>query len=490
MAFSEFFCDPVNGANVNGGSDAGSPSMSDTAGTGTYSSVTHHYTSVATNGTVTVGQFISIYSGAATTPAFTSRITTVTGGGGVAWVITCSTTAKSGTEPATGSTYKAQVGGAWLGPNSAVNFPLDVLAAAMTNSAGNKPRVNLKNNGTYSITASILPSSAISNYVRIQGYTSSVGDGGRATIDGGTSGTSYTLLNFSNVGNQCELVDLIFQNNGATGSANGVATTTGGGAAKIRVARCVFHDFRGYGLSFGGGGTGWIVEECEFYNCNQSNTASQGALDLTGGTPAYVHRTIFHDNSGSGSWGARAISFVKFDQCVFDTNGAGGLQATAVNSWVTNCDFYNNGSDGIATATGATAGTLIVENSNFVKNGGWGINVPSTGAASVIIRNCGFGAGTQVNTSGNVSAAGSAAMNIDEIGHVDYASGVTPWVDPANGDFRINLAAAKGVGRGAFTETQASYAGTIGYPDIGAAQHQEMPGGSPIVGSSIVRALP
>lgn len=46
----------------------------------------------------------------------------------------------------------------------------------------------------------------------------------------------------------------------------------------------------------------------------------------------------------------------------------------------------------------------------------------------------------------------------------------TPWIDPANGDFRINLAAAKGTGRGNFTETQASYTGTVAYPDIGAGQ--------------------
>jgi hypothetical protein len=64
-----------------------------------------------------------------------------------------------------------------------------------------------------------------------------------------------------------------------------------------------------------------------------------------------------------------------------------------------------------------------------------------------------------------------------ESGTVTYANDVTPWVDPANGDFRINLAAAKGAGRGTFTQTAASYTGTIGYPDIGAAQHLEASAG-------------
>ena len=58
-------------------------------------------------------------------------------------------------------------------------------------------------------------------------------------------------------------------------------------------------------------------------------------------------------------------------------------------------------------------------------------------------------------------------------GAVTYASNATPWVDPANGDFRTNLPAAMNAGRGAFTETAASYAGAVGYPDIGAAMHKD-----------------
>ena len=38
-----------------------------------------------------------------------------------------------------------------------------------------------------------------------------------------------------------------------------------------------------------------------------------------------------------------------------------------------------------------------------------------------------------------------------------------------NGDFRINLTAAKGTGRGTYMQTAASYTGTVGYPDVGAA---------------------
>jgi hypothetical protein len=71
------------------------------------------------------------------------------------------------------------------------------------------------------------------------------------------------------------------------------------------------------------------------------------------------------------------------------------------------------------------------------------------------------------------------------IGSVTYATDVTPWVDPTNGDFRINLAAAKGTGRGTFTQTASSYAGTVGYPDIGAAQSTGGGSGGAIGGGNL-----
>jgi hypothetical protein len=103
-------------------------------------------------------------------------------------------------------------------------------------------------------------------------------------------------------------------------------------------------------------------------------------------------------------------------------------------------------------------------NCNFVKNGGWGVN---GSAVNTLLVNCGFGSGTQANASGTSTQA-------IEQNSVTYASGATPWNDPANGDFRIVAAAARAAGVGTFTQTQASYSGTVGYPDIGAAQHKEL----------------
>jgi len=136
------------------------------------------------------------------------------------------------------------------------------------------------------------------------------------------------------------------------------------------------------------------------------------------------------------------------------------------------CEFYNNAAAGID-LTGSTASTsLIVENSNFLKNGTFGITSSGSALRNGQIVNCGFGSGTQTNASGGL-AANLGGINVS--GTITYAANVTPWVDPANGDFTINLAVAQNGGRGKFTATAAGYGGTIGYPDIGAATHTNTP---------------
>ena len=144
----------------------------------------------------------------------------------------------------------------------------------------------------------------------------------------------------------------------------------------------------------------------------------------------------------------------------------------------------NNVKDGISFRGGSINEGALIENCNFTTNANWGINNGSTGTSTVnaIVFNCGFGAGTQANTSGDISLPNNCIV----VGTVNYASNVTPWNAPATGDFTITLAAAKNAGRGTFTETQASYTGTVGKPDIGAAQAAAGGGGGPIGVSGVM----
>jgi hypothetical protein len=456
VAYTEFYCDAAAGANINAGDKTANGVVTST--NGAWSTVTNIFT--ATAGTpfsgVSVGDFASVYNDGATVAVYIARVTAI-GGGGL--TLTLSTTAISGTAPTTSATGRScTTGGAWKGPSGAVGHPFDFVENTLTNSSGNPPRVNLKNGTNYAITATI--NQGFPGPMVFQGYTATAGDGGRAIIDGGATGTSFTLLDTVFGNNYVVKRDLIFQNNGDTGASPGASDDAVGGAYD----RCVFNSLRSRGLLITNQQVN--VSECEFYACNQNNDAV-AALQILSGS---VDRCFFHDNTGDTA-GARVATSGSFVSCVFDSNG-GGLfcDSPGTTVLVKNCDFYNQDATGIE-ITAAT--TFRIENCNFIKNGTYGIL--NSGDGVMAVRNCGFGAGTQANTSGTINA--SAGTAFEESGNVTYVSNVTPWVDPANGDFRITLTAAKGAGRGSFTQTAASYTGTIGYPDIGAAQHLESASG-------------
>jgi len=463
MPFTEFYTDFTNGSNVNAGSTT-SGTATYTATNGGWNSGTGVFTPTSgdPSATVSVGDFASVYLDAATLAVFVGRVTAVS-----STTITVSTTAKSGTAPTTGgSGLTCKVGGCWKGPNAAIGFPFNFAAAAMTDSSANPCRVNFKNNAIYSITAAM--TQTLLGNLAFQGYSATAGDGGRAIIDGGTSGSSYVLLTISGLIGLTR--DLIFQNNGATGSADGVSVT----GTRQMMSGCVFNSIRGSGLAFSGSAS-TILSEIEAYACNQSNTSGKGGLDLAGSAVMYGTRLIAHDNAGNNSFGIRLGSaFSILDDVIVETNGGAGIVLSSVNGVyvLNNVDAYSNGGSGVlANSIGNIS--LQIENSNLVKNGAYGIDVSAISSLSnVLLRNNGYGAGTQANTSGNIISG----INLVSENAVTYASNVTPWVDPANGDFRINLAAAKNTGRGAFTQTASSYAGAIGYPDIGAAQAQSAGG--------------
>ncbi len=459
MAFTEFCC-RSGGSNLNAGTRTGNSTEPGTAADFTYASgtwvgATNTFTVASGNPStdgVAANNFVSLYPDGSTVTGYLARVASVT-----ATTIVLSSSVFVGTKPADGtSTRTIKVGGAWKGPNAAENFQFNFLTKFLTTTtATDTPRVNLKNDANYNVTAAVVHSAAPDALV-FQGYATSYGDLGRFTLDGGTTGASYALLTLSAA--NTALRDAIIQNNGSTGSASGLSIT----GNSSTVERVVVNNVCGHGIE---GNSSVNLDECETYLCNKNNTANKAGISLS--SPyAQARNCISHDNAGTNSSGFRLTDAGYLVGCIADTNGGAGFRAAGGDiSIFSNCDAYNNSGDGIV-----VAGPALVVNSNFLKNGGYGINCAvSVNSRSV---NCGFGAGTQANSSGTTNG------RIEQSGAVNYATGVTPWTDHANGDFRINLAAAKGAGRGAFTQTQASYAGTIAYPDIGAAQHQDTGGSS------------
>lgn len=471
MAFTEFFC-RSGGSNLNGG---GLASGAEPLTTPVYSGVgdsdgTNVFTpsdGSTPASTVTVGDFASVYvTSGATVATFIGRVTQVNAGANGA--ITVSTTAKTGTFPSASAgahTITCKVGGAWSGPATTVSFPFGFLAAATTNSSGDIPRINFKNDATYSITAAM--THGVAGPIRFQGYTTNANDGGKAIIDGGTTGASYVLLTYSS--SYSFTCDMIFQNNGATTNATGVSIT----GSPHCFLRCVVNNVRGNGFS----STATVFfYECEAYACDATNDVSKSGFDSTGSTT--FCRCISHDNVPAGggngfSYNGTSGTHMTLIDCIAESNTGAGFRfpgGAGGEISIINTDFYNNGTDGIRITAGAGNTALInVDSCNFIKNTGYGVNGAGGGTRFGRIVNCGFGNGTQANTLGTTNVISS----LEVLGSVTYPANVTPWVDPANGDFRINLAQAKGAGHGSFTETATSYAGTIGYPDIGAAQHKD-----------------
>jgi hypothetical protein len=473
MAFTELYCRAADGSNLNSGS-TNTAAASLTYASGSWVSATRVFTVASgdpvANG-IAVDDVVSVYANGSTVTGFVGFVTART-----TTTITVHATRSSGTPPADGVGNRTlKKGGAWKGPNGAENFPFNFVAGTMINASGLTPRVTFI--GTFNITAAM--SHAITGPVRFQGATTAAGDGGKAVIDGGAAGASYALLAVNASGNT--LVDLILQNNGATGNAWGVVLSGSGNLLK----GCVVNNVRGIGIFCNHRTT---LLECEIYACNQSNTAGWAGVYANFGG-AFI-RCISHHNAGSNNTGFlheynEPISYIR---CIAHTNGAAGFTVSAESNYPTSylsCEAYNNAGDGLNIKSNYLT-SFYIENCNFVKNGGWGINGSGSGARLGEITNCGFGTGSQANASGTITGLSAMA----ELNSVLYSSDTTPWEDPVNGDFRISLEAAKNSGRGSFTQTASGYAGTIGFPDIGAAQHDEIahvPGAAPTRGRGMAQ---
>lgn len=401
---------------------------------------------------VVVADWASVYANGSSSTSFIARVLSV----GISSV-QVSLTAKGGVTPVSqAATMTMKIGGAWAGPNGTSDFPINMTAAATTDLAADPPRINFKNDVTYSITATM--SLGTSQNRTFQGYTTTFGDGGKAIIDGGTSTAAFTLLSLS--GTIIDIFrDLIFQNNGNSGSADLVACATG----RCIFHRCVFAHSRGNGLNATGAST---FVECEAFDNNQSNTAGQAGFR---GSTGWFYRCISHDNTGSNTVGflTAAGSAIIIVNCIADTNGASGFSVGGSAQFIINPTAYNNTLHGIfLTNSNASA---YISNPIIVSNGGFGINISAGNIPSVIDNPAYF-----QNTSGPVNVTIGSPVLI--VGTVTLTT--SPFVDAPNGNFQLNNtdgggAACRRAGRGNFTETSTGYSGTLAYPDIGAVQHQE-----------------
>lgn len=462
VAFTETYVQ-TTGSNLNAGSTTSNTAAFTYAG-GSWVAATGVFTVASGNPLidgVAVGDWASIYvTAGATVATFIARITARD-----ATTVTVSLTAKSGTAPVDGTgTLTMKVGGAWKGPNGSEVFPFGFIQSTHMNASNNTPRVNFKAGTDYSITATM--TSTQQGPITFEGYTTTPGDGGRAWFDGGTTGTSFVLLN--NTQNYNRFVNLGFKNNGNSGTARDGLTNTGN---SVLFYGLIAHDIYRTGIQTAGN---TAAKYCEVYNCNQSNTVNQGGMSFASAGSS-LERCVSHSNrNGTNGNGFILDTSLNFIMCLSVNNqGHGVISNGDTNQNFYFSDFCFNGGEGFRFNGGSQVMQSSFTNCNFIGNGGYGILFRSIGHQGTL-NNCGFGSGTMANGSGNISS--SEPWAVVEYGTITYTANTNPYSDYLNGNFSLTSSQSLAKGVSNFLMTKVGYGGTVAYTDVGAGAGQSSGG--------------
>lgn len=471
------FCCRSGGSNLNAGTLVGDSTEPGTSPSfiyesGNWDSSTGEFVVASGNPSsdgVAVTQYASVYVSGTGVTGFIGQVSAVSTTG-----ITIDLTDHyAGTAPSTSSGDRSlRIGGAWQGPNGAEGFPLDFIGDLAASGSDTVARVNMKNDQTYAITASIMMPT--DNFRTIQGYSTSYGDKGEAEIQGPATGTSFKLIDTQNTNSNGNwLIDLFFNQNGdAAGSDYGVQLNNGNlrsGMIRCRVANMYKH--------------GVFVTDSNvlFYDCAFHDNGGHGCWN-NGGVDVLFESCCFNNNVNDGCYVTTGQSRNGvFNNCIFALNGNHGLDHTTDYSvFVTNCTFYKNSQSGMK----IRLYNGYVVNNSFFLNGNYGIDADYIKYTPAFLKNNAFGTGTQANGLGNYNLGSSGGtggvdgwVETDGLGTVEEVADFNPYTDPDNGDFTLvsgSSLVATGYGH---TQRNPSFTGTSWRRIIGASGPVEGGGG-------------
>jgi hypothetical protein len=376
----------------------------------------------------------------------------------------------TGLTAGTGVTLK--IGGALL--------TLGTLAAVMATS--NKAFLR---SGTYSTTAgntfgtgqavvtnSVMPS-------RLIGYFSARGDikqtapgvwannANRPVVQLSVN-TGLTALTTSNGGWEVENIDVDCASLGTS-----IGVQLNGNPSTLRNCKVSNYTSRGVFLAAQGQG----MFDCEV----TGGTAAAGSAVLVNSGDQSVVRCHLHDNACSAVRTGSTAGGVVEDCLIANNTGASsdGVQDNVSGSGaflVLSNTIYGSGRDGIR-KTGRWWGGREYRNNILAANGGYGLN-NADGAGTPALPQF-DGNAYWSNTSGARNNFDDTTTNpVNGAGPYTNVLDVTltanPFTNAAGGDFTLNSTAGGGAGcRGAGTPGAFPGSTVIGYPDLGAAQHQE-----------------
>lgn len=325
---------------------------------------------------------------------------------------------------------------------------------------------------TQAATATFPSVGSVSNvvpYGRIEGYTSTRGDGGRANITMSTNtgltaiaaGIGWTVSNFN--------IDCA-----SLGTCTGLTISNFSKAQNIKISNCV------NGLS-NSGSTGMnVMVGIEVTGCSGLPVSlTQPGFYFGGGS--YIHDNTLTGITVSGS-GSGTVEYV-----ISARNGTlathyGLVVTTGLAMNINHCIFDSNGGDGVRLTNGGSQAGLIAKNSIMWGNGvvsGTGYGLASTNvayAAAWFYDGNAYG-GNQ--TAPRFHLDDTTVNKLDGVAPytnvLDKTLTVNPWVNSAGGNYTLNSTAGGGA-----VINNAGYPGvfgagtvsTTGYPAMGAVQPQ------------------
>lgn len=343
---------------------------------------------------------------------------------------------------AAGVSGTANVGGAFATPAKAV--------ASLTVEG---QIAYIKATATYSVGTGITTAAGINSglgIIRIIGYTTTRGDGGRATLQ-----ATAAINIFTDGQGGFRFENLILDGNANTGVLGFVLNNSASA-----IYNCVIKNFLASGVSLVGIGTS--IVQSEVTGCVGSY--STGGIS-TNSTNSLIKNCYIHDNTTSGigviNYGTHIIGNV-----IANNTGASsdGVQLNPAYS-SSRCNvignvFYKNGRDGYRNTH--TYVSCEISNNIFEQNVGIGLNtsIMSPVSSDILIHhNAYHGNGTA--RSGNNAGTGDVMLTGD------------PFTNAASNDFSLNNTAGAGAACRATGYPGVMIGGGTGYEDIGALRHQD-----------------
>lgn len=312
-----------------------------------------------------------------------------------------------------------------------------VSAAIAANIGGMTVWAKASGSLTVTTTTTFSTNSVGNNPVRITGYTTTRGDGGRFTWTTATNSTNLATLNGA--------TGLWFQNIAFTNTAatRGIGIRqTGTESNQVMVINCSF-DGMSKAVS-----AAWTVESSDIRELviQNSEVKNSTTLGIEASAFTMVYASYIHDNTGIGlSFNANAngaqvgmivaFSIIKSNTSTGLNNAYTGGNTGVAQLNVFNSDFVSNGADGIRSANASPNG-IQVYNSIFDSNTGFGISLLNSGnqpQTCIIVANGFFG---------NTTAANQGIPSDCLSGSVTLTG--TPFTNAAGNNFALNNTSGAG----------------------------------------------